>query len=57
MSRISRIIWSTLWLIGNLGCFASNLAAQSLEPLQYNHPGLVVDLGDMRTTTEMGVWT
>ena len=49
MSRISRIIWSTLWLIGNLGWFASNLAAQSLEPLQYNNPGLVVDLG-------VGLW-
>ena len=49
MSRISRIIWSTFWLIGNLGWFASNLAAQSLEPLQYNHPGLVVDLG-------VGLW-
>jgi len=48
MSRISSIIWTTLWLIGNLGWFASNLGAQSLEPLQYNHPGLVVDLGAIR---------
>ncbi|MGN6546433.1 MAG: FG-GAP repeat domain-containing protein [Aureliella sp.] len=47
-AALKKLLWSCLWLA--MASAASGVSCgQSLEPLAYNHPGLVVDLG-------VGLW-